>query len=236
IAYLATPKAVEAGTEIVREGETGNDFFVLMMGTATVTRHGHEVGRLEPGNFFGELALFDPAPRNATISADVPVTMAVMERNRFQAALDSVPALRDALLKGMARRLPEVGARVWGSANAASPPGTVWKSPVFPLCLDARGPSRPYATGWRRRPSGSSCSSPAASRAVRPAPPCRSIWPGSSTSGRAKRRGRAAAAEQRDRGGERPSKKGLSAERFGVHVEVLHVAAGPRRARARGEA
>jgi CRP-like cAMP-binding protein len=112
IAYLATPKAVEAGTEIVREGETGNDFFVLMMGTATVTRHGHEVGRLEPGNFFGELALFDPAPRNATISADVPVTMAVMERNRFQAALESVPALRDALLKGMARRLHEVDARI----------------------------------------------------------------------------------------------------------------------------
>jgi len=112
IAYLATPKAVEAGTAIVREGDTGSDFFVLMMGTATVTRHGHEVGRLEPGNFFGELALFDPAPRNATISADVPVTMAVMERNRFQAALDSVPALRDALLKGMARRLHEVDARI----------------------------------------------------------------------------------------------------------------------------
>jgi CRP/FNR family transcriptional regulator len=112
IAYLATPTALDAGTEIVREGDTGNDFFVLMMGTATVARHGHEVGKLEPGNFFGELALFDPAPRNATITADVPVTMAVMERDRFQAVLESVPALRDALLKGMARRLHEVDARV----------------------------------------------------------------------------------------------------------------------------
>ena len=112
IAYLASATAAEAGTEIVREGDTGNDFFVLMMGTATVTRQGHEVGRLEPGNFFGELALFDPAPRNATITSDVPVTMAVMERDRFQAALDSVPALRDALLKGMARRLHEVDARI----------------------------------------------------------------------------------------------------------------------------
>ena len=40
------------------------------------------------------------------------MTMAVMERDRFQAVLDSVPALRDALLKGMARRLHEVDARV----------------------------------------------------------------------------------------------------------------------------
>ena len=50
VAYLATPKALDAGAEIVREGDTGNDFFVLMMGTATVARHGHEVGKLEPGN------------------------------------------------------------------------------------------------------------------------------------------------------------------------------------------
>jgi CRP-like cAMP-binding protein len=55
--------------------------------------------------------LFDPAPRNATITADVPLTVAVLERDRFQAALDSVPALRDALLRGMARRLHEVDAR-----------------------------------------------------------------------------------------------------------------------------
>ena len=112
IAYLATPEAVGGGTAIVREGDAGNDFFVLMMGTATVTRNGHEVGKLEPGDYFGELALFDPAPRNATVTADVPVTMAVMARNRFQAALDSVPALRDALLTGMARRLHEVDARI----------------------------------------------------------------------------------------------------------------------------
>ncbi len=112
VAYLASPRAVEAGAEIVREGDAGNEFFVLMMGIAHVSRHGHDVARLEPGAYFGELALFDPAPRNATITADVPVTMAVLERDRFQAALDAIPAMRDALLRGMARRLHEVDARI----------------------------------------------------------------------------------------------------------------------------
>jgi CRP/FNR family transcriptional regulator, cyclic AMP receptor protein len=112
VAYLASPMSLAAGTEIVREGDTGDDFYVLMMGTATVRRQEHDVGNLEPGDFFGELALFDPAPRNATITADVPVTMAVLERGRFQTALDAIPALRDALLKGMARRLHDVDARV----------------------------------------------------------------------------------------------------------------------------
>ena len=111
VAYLASPRAFDAGTALVREGETGNELFVLMMGTATVSRGGHDVASLEPGDYFGELALFDPAPRNATVTADVPVTVAVLERDRFQTALDSVAPLRDALLRGMARRLHDVDAR-----------------------------------------------------------------------------------------------------------------------------
>jgi CRP-like cAMP-binding protein len=111
VAYLASPRALEARTAIVREGETGDEFFVLMMGTATVSRQGHHVAGLEPGDYFGELALFDPAPRDATVTADVPVTVAVLERARFQTALEAVPAMRDAILRGMARRLHELDAR-----------------------------------------------------------------------------------------------------------------------------
>ncbi|HEX6312706.1 MAG TPA: cyclic nucleotide-binding domain-containing protein [Acidimicrobiia bacterium] len=111
IAYLASPRSVDAGTALIRQGETGDEFFVLMMGTATVSRDGHDVANLEPGDYFGELSLFDQAQRDATITADVPVTVAVMDRNAFQAALDAVPALRDSLLRGMARRLHELDAR-----------------------------------------------------------------------------------------------------------------------------
>jgi CRP-like cAMP-binding protein len=111
VAYLASPRALDAGTAIVREGETGDEFFVLMMGTATVSREGRDVATLEPGDYFGELALFDPAPRNATVTADVPVTLAVLERDRFETVLDAVPAMRDALLRGMARRLHDLDAR-----------------------------------------------------------------------------------------------------------------------------
>jgi CRP-like cAMP-binding protein len=111
IAYLASPRSLDPGTAIVSEGDAGNEFYVLMMGTATVSRQGHEVARLEPGDYFGELALFDPAPRNATITSDVPVTLAVMDRDRFQAALDAIPAMRDALLRGMAQRLHQLDDR-----------------------------------------------------------------------------------------------------------------------------
>jgi cAMP-dependent protein kinase regulator len=111
VAYLASPRAFDAGTAVVREGDAGNEFFVLMLGTATVSRQGHDVARLEPGDYFGELALFDPAPRDATVMSDVPLTAAVLDRARFQTALDAVPAMRDAILRGMARRLHELDAR-----------------------------------------------------------------------------------------------------------------------------
>lgn len=111
LAYLASPRALDAGTPIVLEGDSSSEFYVLMMGTATVTRQGNDVASLEPGDYFGELALFDPAPRNATVTADVPVTLAVLDRQRFQSALDAIPALRDALLRGMAQRLHEIDAR-----------------------------------------------------------------------------------------------------------------------------
>jgi CRP-like cAMP-binding protein len=111
VSYLASPRALDPGTAIVSEGESGDEFYVLMMGTATVSRDGQNIAKLQPGDYFGELALFDPAPRNATITADVPVTLAVLERNRFQTALEAIPAMRDALLRGMARRLHDLDAR-----------------------------------------------------------------------------------------------------------------------------
>ncbi len=112
LAGLASPRAVDAGTHLVREGTEGDEFFVMMMGEATVTRGGNEIAILDPGDYFGELALFDPAPRNATVTAKVPCTTAVLQRDSFQWALDASPTFRDALLRGMARRIHSLDAKI----------------------------------------------------------------------------------------------------------------------------
>ena len=81
--------------------------------TSTVERRGRPVARLGPGGFFGELALFDDAPRNATVTAE-PSSRARGARSRpiSATALDDIPALRDSLLRGMARRLHDLDAIV----------------------------------------------------------------------------------------------------------------------------
>jgi CRP-like cAMP-binding protein len=97
--------------DVVTEGDRGNDFFVVTSGKGRVTRAGREVAELGPGDYFGELSLFDPAPRNATVAALGPMSLVSLSRDSFVQALDEIPQIRDAILHGMAHRIHELDAR-----------------------------------------------------------------------------------------------------------------------------
>jgi CRP-like cAMP-binding protein len=105
LASNSTERSVDAGATIIAEGETGDEFYVLADGAAEVSRGGKAVAKLGPGDYFGELALLDPAPRDATITASSPSNVLVLSRDVFTKALDELPALRSAVLTGMARRI-----------------------------------------------------------------------------------------------------------------------------------
>jgi CRP-like cAMP-binding protein len=111
VADSGTALSTKQGGDIVREGDPGDDFYLITSGTAQVLRHGKEVGHLGAGDYFGELSLFDPAPRNATVTATSDVSVVALSRTNFSKVLDEVPALRDALLHGMAHRIHELDAK-----------------------------------------------------------------------------------------------------------------------------
>ena len=111
LASDSTERSVDAGGAIISEGDTGEEFFVLADGAAEVSRGGNAVAKLGPGDYFGELALLDPAPRDATVTATAPSNLLVMSRDVFTKALDDLPALRSAVLHGMARRIHEFDSR-----------------------------------------------------------------------------------------------------------------------------
>ena len=96
---------------MIREGDAGHDFFVILRGDAQVTRGGADVATLGVGDFFGELALFDPAPRNATVTAGTTLTVAVLTQPGFHAVL-AERAVRDHIFLGMARRLHQLDSQV----------------------------------------------------------------------------------------------------------------------------
>src|ERR1700730_17464640 len=72
IARRAEHVDVPAGKVLVREGAAGAEFFIILHGTAEVSMRGRKVATLGPGAFFGDLALLDKAPRNATVTALTP--------------------------------------------------------------------------------------------------------------------------------------------------------------------
>src|SRR4051794_23903742 len=73
-AFAAVATAVEFRPEhaIARQGEIGSGMFIIVEGQVRVVRDGEVVTRLGPEEFFGELSVLDGAPRNATVTADVP--------------------------------------------------------------------------------------------------------------------------------------------------------------------
>ena len=79
--------------------------------TAKVTRQGRRIATVGPGQAFGELALLDKAPRNATVVAESDMELVVLGQREFAGIIDEVPGFSRKLLTGMAKRLRESDAK-----------------------------------------------------------------------------------------------------------------------------
>jgi CRP/FNR family cyclic AMP-dependent transcriptional regulator len=105
VARRAEDVTVPAGKVLVSEGETGQQFFVIMSGQAKLSRRGRKIATLGPGDSFGELALLDKHPRNATAVAETPMELVVLGQREFAGLIDDVPGFARKLLSAMAGRL-----------------------------------------------------------------------------------------------------------------------------------
>jgi len=110
VARRAEDVKVQPGKVLVTEGSTGSEFFVIIDGNAKVSRRGRKVATLGPGAAFGELALLDKAPRNATVTAETQMELVVLGQREFGGIVDEVPGFARKLLAGMARRLRDADA------------------------------------------------------------------------------------------------------------------------------
>jgi CRP/FNR family transcriptional regulator, cyclic AMP receptor protein len=98
---------VEPGRILCKEGQTGQEFFVIVDGTVQVTRRGRRVATLGGGDFVGEIALVTELPRTATVTAETPVRLFVLTRREFHAVLDNNAKVERKVLRALARRLAE---------------------------------------------------------------------------------------------------------------------------------
>ena len=99
VAEKMTKRHYATGDTIIREGEPGEDFFLISEGEVEIVRADHEVARLGPGDFFGEVALISGEPRNATVVAMDAVDTYVLGKSDFQTAVATSQSFRDQLYR-----------------------------------------------------------------------------------------------------------------------------------------
>jgi len=105
VASLARTRRFASGSPIVRAGDAGSAFYVLIDGAARVETPTGRSRRLRPGDSFGEMALLDDSPRSASVVADGEVLAMTISRSAFSKLLRHEPALTQELLRTLAARL-----------------------------------------------------------------------------------------------------------------------------------
>jgi CRP/FNR family transcriptional regulator, cyclic AMP receptor protein len=107
LAHRAEQVSVPTGTAVVTEGTNGVEFFVVMSGSAKVTRRGRMLTKLGPGDSFGELALLAGTPRRATVTTMEPTELMVLVRSDLVALLDDFPRMTRKMLTALATWVAE---------------------------------------------------------------------------------------------------------------------------------
>lgn len=118
LASRLTPVNFDAGSVIIREGATGDRFYLIAEGRVDVSAEGVHVADLGVGDFVGEIALLRDVPRTATVTAESPVRLYTLERDDFLSTVTSHASSREAAETVVASRLTGLGGAVSRAVRA----------------------------------------------------------------------------------------------------------------------
>ena len=102
---LADTLDVDAGRILMKQGDHGNEMYVIASGSVRVERNGKEIATLGPGQAVGEMSLLSEGPRLATVTTLEPTTAFVLGHREFHTLLADSAELRQCILDNLARRI-----------------------------------------------------------------------------------------------------------------------------------
>ncbi len=109
IAEEMTERLYADGEVVFREGDAGDELFMLLSGImhVYVERDNNVISynRLQAGEFFGEMALLEDVPRSATVQAEAPSTCLTLSRQGFMDLMNRHPQTVFKIMKGLVPRL-----------------------------------------------------------------------------------------------------------------------------------
>jgi CRP-like cAMP-binding protein len=105
MAVTAKERNYREGDTIVKEGDKGIGFYLILAGHASIEKAGKQIASLKPGQYFGEMALLDDQPRTADVRANGAVRCLVLSPWEFWSAVGNEPEVLRTLLKETVRRI-----------------------------------------------------------------------------------------------------------------------------------
>jgi CRP-like cAMP-binding protein len=106
---------LEPGTEVVRQGAVGVDCYVILSGSADVTRNSIQIAGLSAGDMIGEMASLDFQPRSATVTATTALHTLQISARDLSTAIDTIPGLARVLMIALAKRVRSLDAQLLAS-------------------------------------------------------------------------------------------------------------------------
>lgn len=116
VARVAEEATFHQGEVLMAEGDEEPWMFVLLSGTARATTGDRALSDLKAGAVIGELAVLDPAPRSATVTATSRCHLLRIDRHLLREVMAEHPALSEGLIVGLARQLRQANTRPGESA------------------------------------------------------------------------------------------------------------------------
>lgn len=95
----------DAGRVLIREGDRGHEFFVLMDGEVRVDRRGQDLGKRSAPDILGEISILEQVPRTATVTAETPVRAFVLTDRAFRQLVKQHPNVELKVLRTLAKRV-----------------------------------------------------------------------------------------------------------------------------------
>ena len=105
ISQLSDEVDIRDGYVLMRQGDLGQEFFLVLDGRIRIERDGTTINTLGKGDFLGEIALLGDDRRTATAVSDGPSKVMVLTRSGFNSILDSSPEVRAAVMNALVTRL-----------------------------------------------------------------------------------------------------------------------------------
>jgi CRP-like cAMP-binding protein len=107
---------IKAGTEIFREGQTGDQMYIIQSGTVRISKEFdgklHVLAELGKGEFFGEMAIVSRMERTATVTAVTDVSLLAFDRAGFQSMIEKNAKIAMNVIDKLCRRLAEANAQI----------------------------------------------------------------------------------------------------------------------------